>query len=172
MEIIPKPKRKLPSPETIFLYFSILIFLSAIFTSFYFWFEEKSKRKEISQLEEKILALKTPEIRKKEEEVSKYQEKISHFSELIKDRLSYSKIFPYLEQKTHKQIYFSKMDLDLESSTLLLSGESPNFFVLAQQLEIFKNDPFLKLQLKELSLGKEGKVNFKLEINFDKSILK
>ena len=172
MEIIPKPKRKLPSPEIIFLYFSILIFICAIFTSFYFWFEEKSKRNEISQLEEKILALKTPEIKKEEEEVLKYQEKISHFSELIKDHLSYSKIFPYLEQKTHKQIYFSKMDLDLESSTLLLSGESPNFSVLAQQLEIFKNDPFLKSQLKELGLEKEGKVNFKIEINFDKTILK
>ena len=172
MEIIPKPKRRLPTPETIFLYFSILIFVFVIFISFYFWSEEKSKRKEISQLEEKILALKTPEIKKEEEKVSKYQEKISHFSELIKDHLSYSKIFPYLEQKTHKQIYFSRMELDFENSTLFLSGESPNFSVLAQQLEILKNDPFLTSQLKEVNLGKEGKVNFKLEINFDKSILK
>jgi hypothetical protein len=171
MEIIPKPKRKIPSLETIFLYFSILVFIFSIFASFYFWFEEKSKRKEISQIEEKISILKTPEIKKKEEEVLKYQKKISDFSNLIKEHLFYSKIFPYLEQKTHKQIYFSSMDLDFENSTISLSGQSPSFSILAQQLEVFKEGPF-KAQLKEITLGKEGKVDFKIEITFDKSILK
>jgi short subunit fatty acids transporter len=172
MEIIPKPKRKIPSLETLFLYFSILIFIFSIFASFYFWFQEKSKKKEISQIEEKISVLKTPGIKKTEEEVSKYQKKISDFSKLIKGYLFYSKIFSYLEQKTHKQIYFSKMDLDFENSTISLSGKSPNFSVLAQQLEVFRGDPFLKTQLKELDLGKEGKADFKIEITFDKSILK
>jgi short subunit fatty acids transporter len=172
MEIIPKPKRKIPSLETFFLYFSILIFICTVFASFYLFYQEKAKKREISQIEEKILALKTPEIKKAEEEVSKYQEKISYFSDLIKEYLFYSKVFPYLEQKTHKQIYFSKMDLDFENSTMLLSGQSPNFSVLAQQLEIFKKDPSLKVQLKEIGLGKEGKVNFTIEITFDKNILK
>ena len=172
MEIIPKPKRKLPSLETIFLYFSILIFILLIFLSFYLWLKEQSKKREISQIEEKILSLKTPQIKKAEEEILKYQQKISHFSELIKNHLYYSKLFPYLEQRTHKKIRFSKMDLDFENSTLLLSGESPNFSVLAQQLEILKQDPFLKTQLKEVNLGKEGNVDFKIEIKFDKKILK
>jgi hypothetical protein len=172
MEIIPKPKRKIPSLETIFLYFSILIFIFSIFASFYFWFQEKSKKKGISQIEEKISVLKTPEIKKVEEEVLKYQNKISDFSNLIKDHPFYSKIFPYLEQKTHKQIYFSRMDLDFENSTISLSGQSPNFSVLAQQLEVFKEDPSFQTQLKEVTLGKEGKVDFKIEITFDKNILK
>jgi hypothetical protein len=172
MEIIPKPKRKIPSLEIIFLYLSILIFAFTLLVFFYFWSQEKSKKREISQIEEKILALKTPEINQKERKVSYYQEKISHFSDLIKDYVFYSKIFPYLEQKTHKQTYFSKMDLDFENSTISLSGESQSFPALAQQLEILKGDPSLKVQLKEVSLGKEGKVNFKIEINFDKSILK
>jgi hypothetical protein len=172
MEIIPKPKRKLPSPETFLLYFSILIFICSVFTSFYLFYQEKLKKKEISQIEGKILTLKTSEIKKAEEEVLKYQNKILDFSNLIKDHLFYSKIFSFLEQKTHKQIYFSRMDLDFENSTLLLSGQSPNFSVLAQQLEVFKEDPFVKAQLKELNLGKEGRVDFKIEINFDKSILK
>jgi short subunit fatty acids transporter len=172
MEIIPKPKRKLPSPETFFLYFSILIFICTVFVSVYFFYQEKLKKKEISQIEGKILALKTPEIQKAEEEVLRYQNKISDFSNLIKNYLFYSKIFSYLEQKTHKQIYFSKMDLDFENSTISLFGQSPNFSVLAQQLEIFKEDPFLKPQLKEVNLGKEGKVDFQIEITFNKSILK
>ena len=172
MEIIPKPKKKLPSLETIFLYFSILIFILSISFSLYLWLKEKSIKREISQIEEKILALKTPEMKKAEEEILKYQQKISHFSKLIKEHFYYSKLFPYLEQRTHKKIYFSKMDLDFENSTLLLSGESPNFSVLAQQLEILKKDPFLKAQLKKLNLGKEGNVDFEIEINFDKKILK
>jgi len=172
MEIIPKPKRKILSLETIFLYFSILIFGLSIFFSFYLRHLETSKRHEISQIEEKISALRTPEIRRVEEEVLKYQRKISDFSNLIKDYLLYSKLFPYLESKTHKDIYFSRMDLDSGRSTISLSGQSPNFIVLGEQLEIFKADPFLKPQLKEIGLGKEGKVDFKIEIVFDKSILK
>jgi hypothetical protein len=172
MEIIPKPKRKLPSLETIFLYFSFLIFLFSILFSLYLLVQEKSKKREISKIEEKILALKSPEVKKMEEEVLKYQEKILNFSNLIKDHLFYSKIFPPLEQKTHKQIYFSKMDSDFENSTIFLSGQSPNFFVLAQQLEVFGEDPSLKVELKEVGLGKEGKVNFKIQITFDKNILK
>jgi len=172
MEIIPKPKRKIPSPETLFLYFSILIFICTVFASFYLFYQEKAKKREISQIEEKVLALKTPEIKKAEEEVSKYQEKISYFSDLIKEHLFYSKIFPYLEQKTLKKIYFSRMDLDFENSTILLSGQSPNFSLLAQQLEILKEDPSLKAQLKEINLGKEGKIDFTIEITFDRNILK
>jgi short subunit fatty acids transporter len=172
MEIIPKPKRKIPSLETIFLYFSILIFVCSLIVSFYFSLKEKSKKREISQIEEKILAVKTPEIKEKEEEVLKYQRKILNFSNLTKDYLFYSKIFPYLEQRIHKQIYFSRMDLDFENSTLSLFGHSPNFAVLAQQIEIFRSDPFLTAQLKEIMLGKEGKVDFKIEVKFDKSILK
>ena len=172
MEIIPKPKRKIPSPETLFLYFSILIFICTVFASFYLFYQEKAKKREISQIEEKVLALKTPEIKKAEEEVSKYQEKISYFSDLIKEHLFYSKIFPYLEQKTLKKIYFSRMDLDFENSTILLSGQSPNFSLLAQQLEILKEDPSLKTQLKEINLGKEGNIDFTIEITFDRNILK
>jgi len=172
MEIIPKPKRKLPSLETFLLYFSILIFICTVFASFYLFYQEKTKKKEISQIEEKISVLEASEIKNAENEVLKYQEKISHFSDLIKEHLFYSKIFPYLEQKTLKKIYFSRMDLDFENSTILLSGQSSNFSVLAQQLEILKEDPSLKAQLKEINLGKEGKVNFTIEITFDKNILK
>jgi short subunit fatty acids transporter len=172
MEIIPKPKREIPSLETIFLYLSVLIFIFSIFISFYFLWLENLKKKEISKIEEKISALKTPEIQTKEEEVLKYKNKISDFSNLIKDFIYYSKIFPYLEQKVHKKIYFSKMDLDFENSTISLSGHSPDFYTLSQQIEIFKNDPSFKAQLKEIRLGKEGKVDFTLEINFDKEILK
>jgi hypothetical protein len=64
------------------------------------------------------------------------------------------------------------MDLDFENSTILLSGQSPNFSLLAQQLEILKEDPSLKAQLKEINLGKEGKIDFTIEITFDKNILK
>ena len=172
MEIIPKPKRKLPSLEKIFLSFSILIFLFSVLLSFYFWKLENLKKKELSQIEEKISALKTPEIEAAEKEVLKFQQKILDFSKLVKDYFLYSKIFSILESKTLKNIYFSKMDCDFENSTLSLSGQSPNFYILGQQLEVLKNEPSFRIQLKETSLNKEGKVDFKIEIVFDKSILK
>jgi short subunit fatty acids transporter len=172
MEIIPKPKRKFPSPETIFLYFTVLIFIVSILFSLYFWFQENSKKRELSQIKEKISSLQTPEIKKMEEELQKYQDKISHFSNLIKDYLFYSKIFPYLEQKIHKKVYLSQMELDFENSKILISGSSPNFYILSQQIEILKSDPSLRPKFQAANLGKEGEVEFKIEIEFNKNILK
>jgi len=172
MEIIPKPKGKIPPLEKIFLYFSIFVFLCTVFSFFYLKHLENSKRKEISQLEEKISQLKTPQIQNAEKEILKYQKKISYFSELIKDYLFYSKIFPYLEERIHKKIYFSEIDFDFENSKILLLGESPDFYTLGEQMEIFKNTPSFQPQLKEFKLGKEGKVDFKIEIVFQKDILK
>jgi len=171
MEIIPKPKKVL-SLEIILLYFSISIFICLSALSLYFLNLENSRKKEIAKIEEKILSLKTPEFKKKEEELLKYQQKISDFSELLKYYLHCSKIFPILEQKTLKEIYFSKMDFDPQKSTILLYGHSPNFYILGQQLEILKEDPSFKVQLKEIHLGKEGKVDFQIEISFNKGAIK
>jgi hypothetical protein len=172
MEIIPKPKPKAIPLEIIFATVSFLILISVVFVSIYFFFDEKKKKREISQIEEKISALRTPQIKEIEEKVLKYQRKISFFSDLVKNHLHPSKIFPYLEQKTNKNVYFSSFDFDLENSKIILAGETPDFPSLFQQLEIFKEDPHLKTELKEMFLSKEGKVGFKLEISFDKEILK
>jgi cell division protein FtsL len=172
MEIIPRPKRKILHFETILFYFSTIIFILVITASLYFWFQERLKKREISQIENKISALKTPEIKKSEDEVLKYKQKISDFSKLIEGHLFYSKIFPFLEQRTHKQIYFSKMDLDFENGIISLSGEAPNFPILSQQLEILKSDKSLISKLKDINLGRDGKVSFLIQISFSKNILK
>jgi hypothetical protein len=77
-----------------------------------------------------------------------------------------------LEKNTHKKVYFKSAEIDFENSKIFLSGQSPDFSSLAQQLEILRKGPFSKVDLKEVSLGKEGKAEFKIEINFEKSILK
>jgi hypothetical protein len=172
MEIIPKPKRKLPSPEILFLYFSISIFLILALFFFRLWSLEKSKTKELSQIEEKISTLKSSPKSLEEEVVLKYYRKIPAFSNLIKDFFFPSRIFSYLEKNTHKRVYFKSAEIDFENSKIFLSGQSPDFSSLAQQLEILRKGPFSKVDLKEVSLGKEGKAEFKIEINFEKDILK
>jgi cell division protein FtsL len=172
MEIIPKQKRKLPSLENIFLYISFLIFILMVFFFLFLFFQETLMKGKVSQLQEKLLSLKTPENEKTEKELLKYQDKISQFSKILDNHFFFSKIFPYLEERIHKQIYFNSMDLDFENSTIFISGQSPSFAILFQQMEVFQNDQFLKPELKELNLAEEGKVNFKIEIHFDKNILK
>jgi preprotein translocase subunit SecF len=172
MEIIPKPKRELPHLEKIFFYLSILILLCSILFSFYFLIQEKVKEKKKTQIENRISALETKEIKEMREEVLRQQEKISQFSKLIKDYYFYSKIFPYLEKKIHQKVSFSKMELDFENSLISISGNSFSFSTLSQQLWVLNQDPGLKAELKEINLGKDGKVNFKIDITFDKKILK
>ena len=172
MEIIPKPKARISLPETIFLYFSASVFIFLVIITFLFWGIERAKTKEKLKIEEQISSLKASEKTEQEKEVLKYQKKIGDFSRLIKEFFFPSKIFPYLEKTTHKKVFLTNLDLDFEKSIISLSGEVPDFPTLAQQLEIWQKDPSLKAELKGISLTPEGKVEFKAEITFDKSILK
>jgi hypothetical protein len=172
MEIIPKPKRRYIPFEKVILYFSLFILFFYIFYYFYLFFKEEGLKRKISQIEEDIRNLRTPEVIKMENTILSYQEKISNFSNLIKDFLFYSKFFPQLEEKTHKKIYFTNLSVNFEKSVISLSGESPSFYVLGQQIEIFKNNRNFTPELKSAGLGKEGKIDFSLEVIFDKNILK
>jgi hypothetical protein len=172
MEIIPKPKRRVIDLGKLFLYFSIFIFLFSVLMSVYFYYVEKKEMLKLQAVEEKISNLRTPEVKEKEEYILKLQRKIYLFSQLIQDYFFPSKFFPYLEGKIHKKIFLSGINLDFENLKFTISGTAPDFSTLYQQLEIFRQDPYLKADLKDIYLGREERVNFTFEIKFEKNILK
>lgn len=172
IQIIPKPEKKPLTPERIFSFFSLIIFLFSLFLFFYLTIQEKKAHQEIATFEEKISNLKTPEIKSLEDEISNLQKKISAFSKIIEDHSFPSQFFSILEKNTHSEVYFSDIKLDLKNPKCILSGQASNFSVLAQQLYILQNIQFFQTKLSKISLSKEGKVDFELEIVFDKNILK
>lgn len=172
MEIIPKPKKKVITLEDLFLYFSAFVFIFAVIAYFYFAWAESTTKRAIAELEQKITNLKTPEREEAEKEVLRYQKKIADFSNLIREYIFCSKIFPHVEESVHKDVYLSRMDINFENSEMTILVNAPNFYTLGQQLAIFKNTPYFVPQLKEIGMSGEGKVSSNIILKFDKKILK
>jgi len=168
MEIIPKPKKKIITfnLEIILFYLSVFVFVCTVIAYFSYLWVENSRKKEIAELEQKILALRTEERVKAEAEVLKYKKKISNFSNLIKDFIFPSKIFPYIEETVHNKVYFSNAEINFKTLEIALDVNPPDFYTLAQQFEIFTNNPFFTPHLKEIALSKDGKVVAKIILNF------
>lgn len=170
VEIIPKKEKKEISLESIFFLISILFFLFSLSLFLYFSYLIKNTEEKIADTSQQIFNLWTPETRELEKEVLKWRDKISHFNNIINQYLKSSKFFPYLEEKTHKKVYFTKIDLDLEKLKCQLEGQTESFYTLAQQFEIFKNS-FPNAKLENISFSNEGRVTFRVLLDIPKELL-
>lgn len=173
IEIIPKKESEVLKAEKIFLVLSVLIFILSLSLFGWLFFAEKNEKNNISEIEKTIGEKKNQEVISLEKEVFHFQKKISDFSKVLKEHYFYSLIFPILEKNTHPQVYFSKTDIDFSQAKITFSGKTENFVTLFQQQKILKENPIFKsINLGKISLDKENKVNFEVEILFDKEILK
>ena len=173
IEIIPKPIEKIPSYQKKLFYFSIFLFLVLPFVYFILTSLGKKSENILSNLEESIAKGKTPEIISLEKENLNYQKKIEDISPLLEKHLFPSKIFEFFERNTHPRVFFSEINLNSLNSTASLSGQTDSFLTLGQQLAIFEKNPLVeKVDLNQISITKEGKIEFFLNFSFNPKIFK
>ncbi len=168
VEIIPKPQRKLPPFDILFFGGAVLFFLISLFFYFYFHSLQEKLENKIKAIESQIEISRSGEIRELEKKVFSYQEKISQVADILAKRNYPSKFFPLLEQNTLKTVSFQKLQLDFGNLKGTASGKTENFYTLSQQMEICKK-AFANCNLKNVSIGQEGKLNFEVEFSIPKS---
>jgi len=173
VEIIPKSEAKLPAWQNIFLYFSFGLLLMVVLAYFILDIYLDRAETTLKNLEETLAKEKTAEEIALEEEVFGYQRKIGDFSKLINQHLFSSKFFEFIEKNSHPQVWFSRLDLNTREGRAKLTGEAGNFVVLHQQLQILRTNSSVKnLDLVGIAIGKEGRVNFGLNLDLYPSLFK
>jgi len=173
IEIIPKPIKKMPSWERMLMYFTLGLLFVSIGSFFLLNYFVNQSKKGLQESEEALNKIKTEKEIALEKEVFGYQAKIKDFSLILAEHLYSSKFFVFLEKLCHPQVWFSQMNFSVKDYSLSLTGETTDFLTLEQQLAIFRKEPLIKsISLSNLSVGKEGLVNFDLNIILDQSILK
>jgi hypothetical protein len=171
IEIIPKPKTKKARLSNVFLYVLLIIFLAFLISYLFLYFSQKKLTRELPTIESSIQ--KSDSERALEEELLGYQKKVGDFGILLGQHVFCAKLFDYLEKLSHPKVWFSKFRLDSENRTIDLSGEVDNFEILGQQILIFKTEKLIKnINLLKVSITKEGKVGFDLQLAFDPKIFK
>jgi hypothetical protein len=173
VEIIPKPAAKVPLWQNLLFYFSFSLLLMVLLSYFILGIYLKKAEITLNGLEETLTKEKTAEEIALEKKITGYQRKIEDFSKLIGQHLLSSKFFEFIEKKSHSQVWFSKLDLNPVNGKAKLTGEAENFFILHQQLQILRKDPLVKnLDLVQITIGKEGRVDFDLNLEFQPALFK
>ena len=171
VEIIPKPAVKLPKWFNVLFYFSLGLLLVVILSFFLVNHSLKESQKTLQDLEEVLVEERTPEKIILEKETLSYQKKIKDFSQLLNQHLFSSKFFEFIEKISHPRVWFFQVNLNPQTSQLLISGQTESFLTLGQQLSIFAQEPLIKtINLSQVSLTKVGQVEFVLDFFLDPKI--
>jgi len=167
IEIIPKEAKKFPLWQNILFYFSLVLLLASLSGFFVLNYFQKKSQATLDDLRKTIEKGFTAEEKTLEKELLSYQKKIEDFSTLFLDYRLTSKLFGFFEKLIHPKVFFTDFSLDPKLNKLSLSGQTENFETLGQQILIFQKEEKIKsLDLKEIGISKEGKIEFSLDISF------
>ena len=172
-EIIPRDYKERRIDFSFLSLIAFILFLISFSSYFLFYFLTTQAEREIRRLEQQREERKTEEQLKLEEEIKLYRRKLKDVEFLLKEHYFTSRFFDLLEKTVHPQVVFTKSSLDTTSNKAMLEGLADNFYVLGQQIMIFEKEPSIsKTTISNLTISKEGKVSFNLEILFNAQFLK
>lgn len=168
IEVIPKKAQVETSGSVNFLfYFSLILLLASLITLLTFFFLKRNSEAQLQEIKVQIAEKETAEKKNQEAQILLVQRRISDFLFLLDFRRENSEFFTFLERVTHPQVAFSKIDLKIQDGKVLLSGIAENPIVLGQQILLFQKENQMKnISLEKLSISKDGKINFDLDISF------
>jgi len=173
VEIIPKPIEEVLGWQKKLFYFSVFLLLGLIITHFILTSLQEKSKTLLSNLTETISRGKTSEIISLEKEIFNYQKKIQNFFPLLENHKFPSRFFEFFEKNTHPRVFFSQISLNSKEATCSLTGQTDSFSTLGQQLSIFNETVEVStLDLTQVSIGKEGKIEFTLTFSFNPKFLK
>jgi hypothetical protein len=96
-----------------------------------------------------------------------FYSQIENLKMLLSKHVLSSKIFPFIETNTRKDVAYGSMDLDIANKTANLSGTAANYESLASQLDIFKKLPEVaSVSINGATVGQNG-VAFQIQIIFN-----
>lgn len=169
IEIIPRVKIKKISWVNIIFYLLLVLVLAFVISYLILIVYQKKLNQELEGIEKALI--RTPEEDQLEKEILNYEQKIKDFGILITAHQFPVKLFQFLEKNTHPKIRFSKFTFDAPNNRLELSGQTPDFEVLGQQMIIFQQQEFVKkIDLTNVSITKDKGIGFSLSINLDPQI--
>jgi len=173
-EFIPKkPIRKEIPWDKISFYFLVFVLVCSIAVYATLIYLGKNSLKELQKTRDELSQVKTLETTLLEKEIFSEQKRIKDFPILLKEHIYSSKIFKFLEEKSHPQIVFSEFDLNTNTTKLILSGKCDNFYILSQQMAVFREEPMINsLKLSNMSLNEKGEVEFTINISLNEGLFK
>ena len=169
IEIISKSKIRKTSLTSIPFLILAAIFLAFLFSYFALNFYQKKLTREISEIEKSLQ--KSPSEKNLEDGIFSYQRKLEDINPLLSNHKAVVNLFNNLGKNIHPKAWLQKFKLNMDEKTIYVFGSTDTFEILGQQILIFEKQEFIKnTNIDRVSIGKDGKINFELQIIFDPKI--
>jgi hypothetical protein len=171
VEIIPKEAPKPSKGASALLYFAIFLLLLTAGGYFVLNNYLQKAEDELASLKLEVSQIMTQEKTALEQEILTSKGEIDNFSSLIEQHLEPSMIFEIIQRATHPQVWFGKLDFDPRRKVFEVSGETQSFESLGQQILIMEEDEAIdKVDLKTVSISKEGGIEFNMSFSLSESV--
>ena len=174
LEIIPKEKKKVPRWVNVTLLFSIILLLVVAG-----WFYLLKKQIANAQQRKALVEKNIEETKNKingfvqKAEINTLADKIRRFSSILEEHKTVSKAIEFLKSKCHPNVHFTNLSVDSEKNTAEIGATADNFKSVSQQIASLRGEKYVKeVALSDISLSKEGGIDFELLINFSKELFK
>jgi len=122
---------------------------------------------QIKTLDAKIVDLTQTVGEEQQKNLVTLYSQLSNIQNLLNSHTSASKVFDLLEKNTQPQIYYLSLIFSLTAKEIQLDGSAPNYGVLSQQLEVFKQIPEIKkVSLRDSAAVDDGTIHFSVRLIF------
>jgi len=170
-ELIPKEKIKTSSIINILFLLSLILLIVLGGSYVFLKLKNSSTQSKIRDADDQIIKIKEERNDDTERYVFDTQRRIEDFSEILKKHKITSNFFVFIDKASYEKVKFLELGLDTETKNVSLKGETENFDTLGKQILNLKNDDFVKgLDIFNISLNKEGKINFTVNFSLDSEI--
>lgn len=132
------------------------------------YFLKKQLDKIISAGQQLDLETRISDIKK----VIEADKKMELLKQMLNSHIYFSQFFKFIEKNSEGKVYFDKFSADLSSLKVNLSGKAATYSNLAKQIKILSEQKEVKkVDVSNIISLPDGRINFSLEFNFDKSLV-
>jgi Tfp pilus assembly protein PilN len=169
VDIIPKRTKKFPDLYQIGYYASLGLALLSMLVLTVLFVLENNAVSNLQNLEDRISEVGTKEEKIQETQLLLDKRRIEDFASLLSGRQKTSAVFKVIEEATLPDIWFTQVSIS--GSQANLTGQTPSFKTLGQQLLILREQSLIeKTTLSNLSINKEGAVDFNITVSFKEEV--
>ena len=167
-------KKETHLKENLILVFSAIIFLVSL--GFYFYFNNvvfAQKQVDLSNLNNEYNALASADVKAKENQLAEAGRYIGDFKILFQNNPKVYGFFITFQSWTHPKVAYSGFTLDVPSRKVTMSGATPGFQYIMQQIAILKTEPTIEsYEISNINLGESGEVTFSLDVVIKSDVFK
>jgi|YNPNPStandDraft_1061719.scaffolds.fasta_scaffold08216_8 Tfp pilus assembly protein PilN len=169
--IIPKPQEPLPKwvNITLIVCLALWLILGGIF--FFLTRHIEHQKTQKKNLDEQLTQLYSPEIKSMEEQINTIGQKINRFATVAREHKNSFRLFELLRYNCHPNVRFTSLNASFQEGNIILKGQTDTYLSLSQQIDILKKNPVInQVQVSDITLSREGKIDFQISFNVQPQI--